>query len=321
MRQLGILKTEREAQRFAAWLVTQRIDAHAEQEDGGWAVWVRDEDHLPKAREALGHFEAHPNDPKYQNAVRSAEALVREEEQKRRQAQGNVVEMRGRWKSPGGLRGASRRCPLVLALIGVSVLVAIATLSESGPTEVERLLLFVDPAAGIQGAHGFDYWASIKNGEVWRLITPIFLHGGMMHLAMNMLVLFSFGGQIEDRRGSRFLAVLVLILAIISNVAQAAEMDLRGNPVPFGGMSGVGYGLFGYLLVKVRFDNRHGFFLAPGTTFILLLWFFLCIGGEFPPLNTMLPESMTRIANSAHAAGFFVGMAIAYAPLVARKPA
>jgi hypothetical protein len=116
MRQLGTLLDESAARRLAAYLVAQRIDAHAEHEDGVWVIWVRDEDHLPEARQALAHFRDHPHDARYQNAERSAEAVLREEEARRRQAASNLVQMRGRWGSAAG-GGVARRAPLVMTLI------------------------------------------------------------------------------------------------------------------------------------------------------------------------------------------------------------
>ena len=107
MRQLGTLPNQTDAERLAAWLVTQRIDAHAEATGDEWAVWVRDEDHLPQAREALVHFQANPKDPRYRGAESEAERLRREEERERKKALGNIVEMRGRWSS--GIGGAARR--------------------------------------------------------------------------------------------------------------------------------------------------------------------------------------------------------------------
>lgn len=317
MRQVGTLPDEREANRFAAWLVTQRIEAHAEEEGGLWAIWVRDEDQLPKAREGLAHFREHPQDAKYQNAKRTAEALVREEEARRRQGQSNVVEMRGRWGTPGAIGGGvPRRCPLVMAIAAASILVAIVTnVGESTSGGVLPSLLFVDPSQLIAGG---DMWSSIARGEAWRLITPIFIHFGLMHLVMNLFIFWDFGGQIENRRGSVIFAILIVALAVASNLGEAAELQLREHFAPFGGLSGVAYGLFGYMLVKVRFDNTERYLLSPGTTFLLLLWFAICIASEFPPLDQMLG---LKVANSAHAVGFFLGMAIAYAPLLVRKPA
>ena len=62
MRQVGSLPDQREAERFAAYLVTQGIDAHAEQDTHEWAVWVRDEDRIEQARQSLEHFRVDPED-------------------------------------------------------------------------------------------------------------------------------------------------------------------------------------------------------------------------------------------------------------------
>src|SRR4029079_11135822 len=125
MRQVGTLASEPEAHRFAAWLVSQRIEAHAEQETAGWGVGVRDEDQLPTAREALAHFREHPSDSKYQAAQRTAESVQREEEARRRQAQSNVVELRGSWGAAVGMSGVRRRAPLTKLLIGACVVIAL----------------------------------------------------------------------------------------------------------------------------------------------------------------------------------------------------
>lgn len=329
MRQAGILTNERDAQRIAAWLVSQRIEAHAEQEGSGWAVWVRDEDQIPKAREALQHFQANPQDPKYRDAERSAEQVIRQQEEERKKARGNVVEMRGRWGTGGAI---VRRCPLVLAIIGVCILVYLGTQhylnSESSPAAADASgaglyfnLLFTDPRVAFTGGT-FDAWASIRRFQVWRLVSPIFIHYSMSHLVFNMMLLFVLGGQIENRRGSRYMALLILVLAIAANLGQALEASLSGGDgFKFGGMSGVGYGIFGYLLVKVKFDNRDGYFLSQLTIILGLAWFVLCLARSFPEMEPTLGSFIPPIANSAHTVGFFTGMALAYAPLFVRRPA
>jgi len=329
MRQVGTLPTEPEARRFAAWLVSQRIEAHAEQEQSGWVVWVRDEDQLPAAREALAHFREHPNDPKYQDAQRSAEAVQREEESRRKQAQGNVVEMRGRWGTAVGMAGVRKKAPLTKLLIGVCVLMALLCYEDminegqSGqpPSQLYLKLTFVDRHAAVDPNGQLNVWASILHGQIWRLVTPIFIHYGLMHLAFNVFALYSFGSLIEDRRGSRFLFLLVLALAVLSNAGQALEASFR-NVIPnFGGMSGVVYGLFGYVFIKARFDNKEQYFLSPGTAFLAMLWFTLCILRDIPPFNGLLEGAIPPIANSAHAVGLLAGAAIGYLPLLVRKPA
>jgi rhomboid protease GlpG len=329
MRQVGTLSTERQARQFAAWLVSQRIEAHAEEESGTWVVWVREEDQLPLAREALVHFREHPDDAKYHGAEQSAEMARREEAVRRRQAQGNVVEMRGRWSSGPGMPGAARRCPIVLVLIGLSALVALLTSGDTMDEErsgkppglIYGSLTFVDPSAAVSPDGQLDVWANIRSGEVWRLVTPIFLHFDIMHIVFNMIVLYSFGAAVEDRRGSLFMLALVLGLAVLSNVGQAIETSWRDQVPLFGGMSGVGYGLFGYVAIKAKFDSRERYFLSPMTTFMALLWFALCILRDIPPFTGLLAGAIPPIANTAHAVGLLAGAAIAYAPLLARKPA
>src|SRR5436190_9944177 len=143
MRQLGTLESESAARKFAAWLLAQRNEAHAEQESSGWVVWVRDEDQLAKGREEFEHFREHPDDPKYQGAEKSAEAVLREAAARRQQAQVNVVEMRGRWGAPG-MPGARRRAPVVMVLIGISALVVLLTWNDrmrpEGTSSVYRSL-------------------------------------------------------------------------------------------------------------------------------------------------------------------------------------
>ena len=80
----------------------------------------------------------------------------------------------------------------------------------------------------------------IRAGQVWRLVTPIFLHAGVLHLVFNMLWLYQLGGQIEAQESSGYFAVMVLVLAVICNTGQYVV----SGPL-FIGMSGVVYGLLG----------------------------------------------------------------------------
>lgn len=320
MRQLTALESEAAARKLTAYLVTERIAAQSESDKSGHIVWVRDEDQLARAKEILAHFQASPDDPRYQAAESTAEKIRREEERLRREKLSNVVEMRGRW---GTGAGSSRRRPLVLVLIAISVLVAILTnggRQPNGSTILDKLL-FVDPilftAAHIQEQPNFG--SSILSGQVWRLVTPIFIHYGLMHLIFNMWALFVLGSQIEDRRGTARFFGLVLLLAVASNVGQAIYSQLH-DLTPFGGMSGVVYGTFGYVWMKAKFDNAAGFQIAKETVFIMMVWLVLCILRDFPPFDSLLGGMIKdRIANTAHVVGLILGAAIGYAPVLLRK--
>src|SRR5207249_6302463 len=110
----------------------------------------------------------------------------------------------------------------------------------------------------------------IKHGEIWRLITPIFIHLNLPHLIFNVLAMLDLGSMIESRQSSGRLALLVLFLAIISNLAQYS-LDwprLNAGTPAFGGISGVAYGLIGYIWMKSKFDPASGFYLHPQTVLI-----------------------------------------------------
>ena len=136
----------------------------------------------------------------------------------------------------------------------------------------------------------------VLNGEVWRLITPIFLHFSFFHILFNMFWVHDLGGQIEKRKGSRFFLLFIVITAIISNLLQFK----LGGPA-FGGMSGVVYGLFGYVWIKCKFDPGDGLFIHQTTAIIMLGWFFLCFA-----------VSDFGIANWAHAGGLITGTTWGY---------
>jgi GlpG protein len=151
--------------------------------------------------------------------------------------------------------------------------------------------------------------AQIRQGQVWRLVTPIFLHAswrtgfGIFHLLFNLFWLQDLGTQIEWRRGSLRFLWLVLSIAVASNLAQYA---LSGPS--FGGMSGVVYGLFGYVWIKSRYDPAAQLGIWPQTVQVMLAWFvvcWLCMAAE--------------VANWAHSAGLLTGMALAVIPVWLRK--
>jgi len=152
----------------------------------------------------------------------------------------------------------------------------------------------------------------IAGGQVWRLITPIFMHGDMRHLLFNMVGLFILGRLVESRRGSWRYVGLVLAAAVISNCAQYVRGFYWGpfspNVVQFLGISGVVYGLFGYAWFKSMFDPSAGIFLSPMFIAFVLISLVLCISGV-----------IGNIANTAHIAGLATGAAIAYFPVLRRN--
>jgi membrane associated rhomboid family serine protease len=189
------------------------------------------------------------------------------------------------------MNGSARRArPLAtLALIALSIAATVGTgLGRS--TRALLPLLIAEP--------GTPPFAQIVHGEVWRLVTPMFLHFGVLHILFNMLWLWDLGRLLELTKGSAFLLAFVLATGIASNVAQFA---ITGNPF-FGGMSGVVYALLGYVWMQGRHNPRFGFALHKSTVTMMLAWYVLCWTGLLGP-----------IANWAHTAGLALGVAWGYA--------
>jgi GlpG protein len=175
-----------------------------------------------------------------------------------------------------------------VVLIGISA--AVAALSSIGDNvgSVQFLLI---------GSPDVGALSEIASGQVWRLLTPIFLHFGVLHLVFNMMWVWDLGKVIESVNGARFYLLFVVVCGVASNLVQVM---MTGSPL-FGGMSGVVYGLFGYLWIMGRNNPRAGFVLNQNVVMMMLGWFVLCWTGLLGP-----------IANWAHTAGLLVGVVWAY---------
>jgi GlpG protein len=305
MRQIGTLPDEDQAQALADYLLTLRIETRLDQQGDGWEVWVRDEDRVDQARQELTAFQANPTDTRYAAAYRTAQALRREEDRQEKAYRKRQIDLRVKLTQP---QGGSYRLAVFLAVLSIAVTVY----TNFGQNEAFRYFTIT---ASPKGGPAFTLAQDLAAGQVWRLITPIFVHLSILHLIFNLLWLVTLGGAIEERRGSwRFLG-LVLVVAVTSNVAQyyfgksSWDRGLLFYPSPnFGGMSGVVYGLFGYVWMKSKLEPDLGLYVSPSVILIMVGWLFLCMTGEVGP-----------IANVAHVVGLAVGMFLGAAPALWRS--
>lgn len=293
MRQIGTLPGLDEARRFADYLLTLGVRMRLDERPDGFALWVYDEDRVALARRELEGFRAAPDDPRYRSARPSADAIRRESDRLDRQYRKNVRDLRTRWSSPN-----LRRRPLTVALIALSAAVFIGERWPDAPVRIDEYLTFdtlrIDPL-GRPTRSGLD---DIRRGQVWRLVTPIFLHGNGMHLLFNMWALSAIGTLIEYRRGTAALAVLVLVSAVASNLGEFLYLQESGRSLAtFRGMSGVVYALFGYVWMKGKYEPMEGMILHPSSIQVMLFWLVLCMTGAMGP-----------IANAAHVVGLAAGV-------------
>ena len=316
---IGTIPSDADAERFSDYLVTQQIGNMVEESAAGdWAVWVENDDHLDRAKSELHQFLRNPADPRYGGASRAAEKIRKDQAKQQKRKRAEYVDVRTRWGRP-----SQWNAPVTLILMALSCVVAIGTGSILGGRHVREgavnLVTFTEvypdgvyekwqdqhPEVQTIPAARTGYWLDhIRRGQVWRLITPIFIHWSILHLLFNMFWLRDLGGMIELQRGTRILLPLVLAVAILSNIAQY----YHHGPSSFGGMSGVNYGLFGYVWIKQRYQPYFGLGISQQSSMILIAWLFLCMTGWLGP-----------IANTAHVVGLLSGAAIAYAPIGAQR--
>ena len=185
-----------------------------------------------------------------------------------------------------------------MALVVASVVVFLLENSPGGEG-VLRALMFT--TVHLDPEHGWynDGLAPIFSGQVWRLVTPIFLHFGFPHILFNCWATIVEGTMIESGRGTLRLLILVLVSAVLSNLGQHLYMEHAdaGRLHIFGGLSGVGYAMFGYLWMKGQYEPEQGMILHPNTITMMLFWLVLCMTGLVGP-----------IANAAHVVGLLVGV-------------
>ncbi len=310
MRQIGVVNNEEHARWFYSYTLANGIKTQIEHErDSTWAVWVHDEDHVDDAREKLNEFLDQPDHERYAQSIDIAKEIERKEIAKRRQFERRSKNMRRQFDHPTG-----RRAVVTMTLMMISIVVTFfGTERPNGftggwqPMEFVREWVMITPPRYRIIATGEIIEPSlvevIAAGQIWRLITPIFLHLDLMHILFNMYMLNIFGRAVELRRGIWKFLGLVTIMAIGSNVAQ-----FYVSGPGFGGMSGVIYGLFGYVWMKSRYDPNTGFFLPSSTVFILIGWLVLCFTGAIGP-----------VANAAHLVGLISGCVAGMLPIWLRN--
>jgi rhomboid protease GlpG len=304
MRQIGSIRDEAQARLFSDFLVSRGVRNEIEREaDGQWSVWIHDDDHIRAAESGLARFVADPNAAEFRNAAAEAAKVRQAEAEDLAAYRKRIRSRRSIFPKFGGHGVGILTYLLILASIVVSFLAGTALTEKAQHVEFLRHVFISDPMTP-----GRSFLPEVLKGEVWRLITPIFIHFGPLHLIFNMMWLYQLGCMIEVRQGTFRLASLVLVIGVLSDVAQywvggwikagSVSFYFATAGANFGGMSGVVYGLAGYVWIRGRDDRGSGLYLDPQSVTILLIWLAVCFMGL-----------MGHVANTAHLTGLVVGMA------------
>lgn len=297
MRQIGPPLPASQASTLADVLLAEGIKTHLGGTPNGMEVWVIDEDRLNRARELLATFLADPEASRHAEARNKAKQVRTEENKTEREYERLQHRIEKRMTR-------TARDQVTLFLVVVSVAVSLFSISlvnrqdsnldEGAPEQVVRWLSFANPTVHIGKPQAQIPWM-----EPWRMVTPIFLHFGVMHLVFNMLMLISMGSRVERAIGPYRYAALVLALAIFSNLAQGLMVPHHN----FGGMSGVVYGIFGFIWVQMSRAPSRGLAVDGLTSFIMMAWFFAGFSSQFN-------MGGAAVANHAHAGGLLMGLII-----------
>lgn len=236
-------------------------------------VWVLDVD---SAEEVRALYAKHPNGAEPENVEVSER-------------------MQARLARRRSVKEQLTRSPATTAMLMLTLLAALFT-GFGDQFSTIRWLSFLDFRIQDQ----YLYFAPIEHtltSQWWRLVTPMFIHFGFLHLAMNSLWYWELGKRIETRHGALALVGLSLVFSVIANVAQYTY----GGPSLFGGLSGVLYGLLGYCWIFQKVSPNSIFRLPPGVVGMMLIWLVVCMTGVVGALG------FGAIANAAHVGGLVAG--------------
>jgi membrane associated rhomboid family serine protease len=154
--------------------------------------------------------------------------------------------------------------------------------------------------------------AANPSAEIPTIFTSMFMHAGWMHLLGNMLFLWIFGDNVEDRLGRAKFLIFYLVCGIVATLAQVAVSAESSIPIlgASGAISGV---LAGYLVLfpkgQIKVLMRGGVVALPALV-VIGLWIVLqLISG----IGSFTHSAQTGgVAYMAHIGGFVAGLALAF---------
>jgi len=212
----------------------------------------------------------------------------------------------------GTERPSSRPAIITPALIGLTVVAYVAM----------AVLGAIDPEQALQTKRTF-WVVGGPSFQWWQPMTSTLLHGGLLHLAGNMLFLWVFGPSVEDRFGRLGFLLLYLGSAMLSGALHALVAREHGMPIPAIGASGAIAGVTGAFLVLFPKTTIRCFTLLGFGIIGLPAWWFVGFAIMWDVFSQGLGVR-TGIAHMAHlggyTAGFGIAMVLLWAKVFPREP-
>lgn len=249
-----------------------KIPCKVSEVSGEQVIWLSEAEHLPQLQKMLRELSAGLLDvPKKSNNLNLVEAVA--------------------------CRQLLIGIPATLMLIFFSILGTLLVVFDSTYRWVGAFT-FVDFVVKGNAYFFSDLTSVIAQHQYWRLISPAFLHFGLLHILMNSLLVYELGRRIERRRSS----ISLILLTVIAGLAANGLQYLMSGPSLFGGMSGVIYGYVGYIWIWQRYEPSSGFGLPLSMIGLMLVWLVLCFTGV---VDWFLDG---QVANGMHLGGLLGGI-------------
>jgi membrane associated rhomboid family serine protease len=156
------------------------------------------------------------------------------------------------------------------------------------------------------------------SGEAFTVFTSMFMHGGLGHLAGNLLFLWIFGDNVEDAIGHLRYIAFYLLCGVCAALAQVSTNI--ASQAPMVGASGAIAGVLGAYLVlypRAPITVFVGFFLISLPAWVVVgLWFLMQLSGGWAALGL---DTGSGVAFFAHIGGFLAGVLGVRAAMIGRK--
>ena len=297
MRELFEAKAEEEVRTFKEILAGADIESNVRQtRDGRFSLWIVEDSDLGASKELLSEWKESKETSKWKELKSSGKTNLTKAHKEKMEWQKTTQKHEANFKK--FKRGAREN-----ALGGVTLFVMvlcgfIALITNLGDNKDIVSFFTIADFMKTDGYSGWSNWRDIKNGEVWRILSPCFIHFGFIHVVFNLLWLKDLGTRVEVIENSMKLVVLIAVIGVVSNCGQALWSPLSPQ---FGGMSGVVYGLLGYQWTQGRLNIRPSYRLSQQTVVLMMGWYVLCFTGL-----------VGAIANGAHTVGLLSGCILGF---------
>jgi membrane associated rhomboid family serine protease len=204
----------------------------------------------------------------------------------------------GRRIAVANVRRKASVTTVLLGLIGAMFVVELLNgggdvINGPSPAQLVKLGASIGLFQTSSGAIG-----GIAAGQYWRLVSSMFLHAGIFHIAFNAYALWIFGSIIEQELGR---SRLVLIYAVTGLCASAASYAFGPPFTPAVGASGAIFGLFG-AFIAYNYRRRHLALAAARLRSAIMLI----------AINAFIAFSIPGIDWRAHAGGLVSGLVAGY---------